>query len=362
MSGIRVDRAVNELRGPQRGLGPRAAASRLGTMQIVWQLLAVALLFGIYTYFGTNFWSQANWLNTSVFTTTILILALGQLLVVITAGIDLSVGAMLGVASTVTGLFLARTVGEGAAELDLVVAVALGIGAATLMGLVNGVVITRLGVSPFITTLGTLGVGTGIVLLMTDGQSVAVPDVIRPLGNDVYLSWLPVQVLIAAVLCLGVFYLLRYTRFGLHTYAIGSDLEASRRMGINIARHLTVVYMLCGALAGVAGVLTVAQFGVASPNAGGESGLLNAIAATVIGGASLFGGRGNVGGTVLGSVIVGSTVTGLVLMGVTPYWQTIVIGVVIVLAVYLQRVGEIGGARMFSRASHTRGQFNQKEE
>ena len=340
----------------------RAGVSRLANNQIVWQLLAVALLFSVYTYWGTNFWSQANWLNTSVFTTTILILALGQVLVVITAGIDLSVGAMLGVASTVTGLFLARTIGKGAGDLDLVVAVVLGIGAAALMGLVNGLVITRLGVSPFIATLGTLGVGSGVVLLMTDGQSVVVPDVIRPLGNDVYLSWLPIQVLVAVALCAGVHYLLRYTRFGLHTYAIGSDLEASRRMGINISRHLTLVYMLCGALSGVAGVLTVAQFGVASPNAGGESALLNAIAATVIGGASLFGGRGNVGGTVLGAVIVGSTVTGLVLMGVTPYWQTIVIGVVIVLAVYLQRLGEIGGARMFSTASLTAGQFDQKEE
>jgi ribose/xylose/arabinose/galactoside ABC-type transport system permease subunit len=119
-------------------------------------------------------------------------------------------------------------------------------------------------------------------------------------------------------------------------------------MGINVARHLTITYTLCGVLCGVAGVLTVAQFGVASPNAGGERALLNAVAATVIGGASLFGGRGNVGGTVLGAVIVGSTVTGLVLMSVTPYWQTIVIGVVIVLAVYVQRLGELGGARLFA--------------
>jgi ribose transport system permease protein len=321
-------------------------ARRLGAKPIVWQLLAVVLLFAVFTYTGTNFWSRANWLNTSVFATTILLLALGQLLVVITAGIDLSVGAMLGVASTITGLFLARTIGDSANELDLVGAVLLGILGAGAMGLTNGLVITRLGVSPFIATLGTLGVGTGIILLLTNGQSVVVPDVIAPLGSQVYLSWLPIQVLIAAALCVGVHYLLRYTRFGLHTYAIGGELEASERMGINVRRHVTIIYTLCGVLCGVAGVLTVAQFGVASPNAGGERALLNAIAATVIGGASLFGGRGNVSGTVLGAVIVGSMVTGLVLMGVTPYWQTIVIGVVIVLAVYVQRLGELGGARL----------------
>jgi ribose transport system permease protein len=322
---------------------------------IVWQLLAVALLFAVFTYAGTNFWSRANWLNTSVFTTTILLMALGQLLVVITAGIDLSVGAMLGVASTITGLYLAKTIGDSANELDLVVAVLLGVLAAGAMGLTNGLVITRLGVSPFIATLGSLGVGTGIILLLTEGQSVVVPDVIAPLGSEVYLSWLPIQVLIAVVLCVGVHYLLRYTRFGLHTYAIGGELEASERMGINVRRHLTITYALCGALCGVAGVLTVAQFGVASPNAGGERALLNAVAATVIGGASLFGGRGNVGGTVLGSVIVGSTVTGLVLMSVTPYWQTIVIGIVIVLAVYVQRLGELGGARLFAAHAPTEG-------
>jgi ribose transport system permease protein len=256
------------------------------------------------------------------------------------------VGAMLGVASTVTGLFLARTIGPSADNLDLVVAVVLGILAAGGMGLINGLVITRLGVSPFIATLGSLGVGTGVILLLTDGQSVVVPAVIQPLGSQVYLSWLPIQVLIVVALCAGVHYLLRYTRFGVHTFAIGGDLQASERMGINVRRHLTMTYVLCGVLCGVAGVLTVAQFGVASPNAGGERALLNAVAATVIGGASLFGGRGNVGGTVLGAVIVGSTVTGLVLMGVTPYWQTIVIGVVIVLAVYVQRIGEIGGERL----------------
>jgi ribose transport system permease protein len=323
---------------------------------LLWQLVAVAVLFIVFGTLGTNFWSRGNWLNTATFGSTILILALGETVVILTAGIDLSIAAVMGLSGVVAGLYLARWA-PSSDHIQVAVTLAIGVATGSATGLLNGFMVTVLDITPFIATLGMLGAATGTVLVLTNGISVTVPDSLAPIGNAVWFGWMPVQVAVAVGCALSVFCLLRYTTFGMYTYAIGSDAEAARRMGIKTDRHLMKVYGLAGTLAGVAGVLTVAQFTVASPNFGGENALLNAIAACVIGGISLFGGRGRVSGTVIGTVVVASAVTGLVLMGVTPYWQTVFIGIVIVVSVYLQRLQQSQVWKLRSQIARLSSEF-----
>jgi ribose transport system permease protein len=187
-----------------------------------------------------------------------------------------------------------------------------------------------------------LGAAGGVALILTDGASLPVPKTVSPLGQTVLMGWLPLPVLIALVLAIAMSYLLHGTRFGLRTFAIGSNFEAARRNGVDTGTHLFLVYALCGAMAGMAGVLIMARFGVGSPTAGGSAALLNSVTAPIIGGVSLFGGRGTIAGAVIGSVIVTQTLTGLTLVGVGPYWQSLVIGLIIVGAVAVQR-SSLGG-------------------
>jgi ribose transport system permease protein len=156
----------------------------------------------------------------------------------------------------VGAVYLSGTSGSPA---DIAVTCGLGIAAATGLGLVNGLVVAVLRISPFVATLGMLGVGGGLMLLITNGADVVVPASISSLGNGVWFDWVPVVVLIAAVLCLIVDHVLRRTSFGTHTYAIGSDREAARRAGINLSGHLIAVYTLSGFLSGIAGVLILAR-------------------------------------------------------------------------------------------------------
>jgi ribose transport system permease protein len=298
------------------------------------RLVALVLLIAAFSAQSPQFLTQSNWLNTSIYATTTLLLGLGETMVIITAGIDLSVGAILGVSSSVAAVYLVHA-GPGVGQAFVAVVIALACGAG--MGLLNSAVITLLGVTPFITTLGTLGIGTGVTYLLTNGSDIAIPGTIAPLGNTVWAGWIPVPVAVTAVACVAAFYLLRFTRFGIHTYAIGSNVQGARRAGVNVTRHLVAVYTLSGLFAGIAGALTLARFAVGSPTAGQDA-ELDAIAAVVIGGASLFGGEGGIGGTIVGSIFVSGMVTGLVLVGVVPYWQTIAIGILIIAAVAIREV------------------------
>jgi ribose transport system permease protein len=305
----------------------------------MWRWSAFVALIIVFSFISPGFLTRANWLNTSLYASTTLILAVAETSVIITAGIDLSVGAILGVASAVTAVFLAD-VGSGTWPVILAASV-LGIVAASGIGLINGLIITVLDVSPFITTLGMLGIATGATYLITAGTDVIVPNSISPLGNGVWLDWIPVPVAIGVILCVLVGYLLKGTRFGIWTYAIGSDGEAARRAGIPINSHRVRIYVLSGFLSGIAGVLTAAQFVEGSPTAGANA-ELDAIAAVVIGGASLFGGTGGVLGSFVGTAIISMIVTALVLAGASPYWQTVVIGIIIIAAVVVQQGAQRG--------------------
>jgi len=318
------------------GKGPAAWAERIGGAWTLGVLVALIIAFGIV---NSHFFSRANWLATSEYAVEYLMLALGQTFVIITAGIDLSVGAMLGFSGMAGALLMADLLGGRSASVGItVLGIVAILVAGSAIGLINGLLVTKLKLTPFIVTLGTLGMATGAIYLLNNGAEVStVPSQFAVIGTTVIAGWLPVPVLIAACFCVITWLLLSRTRFGLRTYAIGSNEAAARRAGINVDRHLIYVYTLTGFLAGVAGLLVTARFTAASVTAGLND-ELDAIAAVVIGGASLFGGRGTIQGTIIGTLVISVLVTGLVIANVQSFWQQVAVGAVLIAAVWADQL------------------------
>jgi ribose transport system permease protein len=289
-----------------------------------------------------------------------LVAALGQTVVIVGAGIDLSVAFTVGLTAVVAALLTRDFVGDGMPVLlAVVVASAAGLAASGLAGAINGIVIAKLGVPPFIMTLGMYGVVQGAALLLADGLPVAgLPTDVSTFGNGYFLNvwdggWslfslsegvepreatrlLPNVVLIAIGLVALLHFILSSTRFGQHVYAIGGNTEAARRAGIPVDRVVIASYVLSALLAGCAGIISMVRFQTGQPE-GGEQVLLTSLAAVVIGGTSLFGGTGTILGTVVGALIIAVLQTGLILMDVAPFWQYIAVGVVIILAVIVSQ-------------------------
>lgn len=300
------------------------------------RVLILVLLIAAIGIIAPSFLSKASWLATSQAATVITLLAIGQTFVIIAGGIDLSVGAVLACSAMVGAVTMRQLVGAGAdPALTIAVGFAVSLATGTLMGLINGLVITKLKITPFIVTLGMLGVGTGTTNLLSGGtEVVGLPAELGAIGNTGLLGgWLTVPVLVTGAVAVIAALALARTRFGMRTYAIGSNNGAARRAGIGVDAHLVRVYMLSGLLASIAGILLVTRFVGASPLAG-QGAELSAIAAAVIGGASLTGGRGSIVGTLVGGAITAVLQIGLILAGVQSFWQTVAIGIVIVLAVY----------------------------
>ena len=270
--------------------------------------------------------------------TTPLLLALGQTFVIISAGIDLSLGFVMGLASVVAAH--AANYALGSLGLSPFVSMLFGILCAVVLtvipGLINGWLIAFLRVPPFIGTLGMYGVARGTAYLFAGGMTVAVSnDWYSAIGNNRVLGF-PILVILAAIACLIMHYLLSQTQFGQHTYAMGASQVAARRAGINI-RSLTMrIYLLSAIMGGVAGALYTGRFTAGAPQAG-EPLLLDSIAAVVIGGASLFGGSGNIAGTIAGALVIAVIQYGLVFIDVQPFWQFIAVGAVIIVSVLVDQ-------------------------
>jgi inositol transport system permease protein len=257
------------------------------------------------------------------------ILAVGVTFVLLTGGVDLSLGSLVALAGVVAAC-LAHP-GQG----PVIVPVAAGILTGSMCGAVNGLVVTKGRVAPFVVTLGMMTVARGLALVISDG---------RPVSNlassftrlDGELAGVPIPVLVLALIAVAAAVFLTNFRLGLHLYAVGGNQDAARASGINVDRVRLFAYTVCGALAGLAGVVLAARITTGQPNAGvGYE--LDAIAAVVIGGTSLSGGVGGVGGTILGVLLMGVISNGLDLMNVTSYYQAIVKGLIIVGAVWLDR-------------------------
>lgn len=260
------------------------------------------------------------------------ILAVGMTAIIISGGIDLSVGAILAVAG-MAGAWTIIQCGGNSSSMWL--GTLSGICAGTLCGMLNGGLITSLKLPPFIVTLGTMSIYRGIAYVLNDGQPYNVPFY-KFLGSGELLH-VPVSVLIAGALTLIASLTLRYTPLGRYTYAIGSNREAAYHAGINIRRNLLAIYTLSGLLAGVAAMIQTSRTVSAQPTAG--IGLeLDIIAAVVIGGASLSGGRGSILGTVIGTLLISYLRNGCTLLGITTNVQLIVIGAIIISAVAVDQV------------------------
>lgn len=300
------------------------------------RVLILVLLVVVIGIVAPAFFSKASWIATSQAATVITLLAVGQTFVIITGGIDLSVGAMLACSAMVGGVTM-RAMTTAGIDSGLTITVGFGASLATglLMGFINGIVITKMKITPFIVTLGMLGVGTGVTNILSGGtEVVGLPPELGVIGNTGFLGgWVTIPVIVTILVAVVAALVLSRTRFGMRTYAIGSNPGAARRSGIGVDAHLVRIYMISGLVASIAGILLVSRFVGASPLAG-QGQELAAIAAAVIGGASLTGGRGSILGTVVGAAITAVLQIGLILAGVQSFWQTVAIGIVIVLAVY----------------------------
>jgi len=258
-----------------------------------------------------------------------LLLALGQTFVIITAGIDLSVGFVMGLAA-VTVAQVALMAGN--TPLALALGCIVTVIACLFSGWVSGTLVARLNVPAFIGTLGMYGISRGAGFLTAgSGMTVSIDNPILGWLGD---GWTPI--IVTGILLLILHFVLSQTRFGQHTYAIGGSLQSAARAGINVKRHLTAVYMLSGFCAAVGGIIYTSRYSAGAANAG-ESMLLDSIAAVVIGGASLFGGTGNVIGTLIGSLIIAVIQFGLIFIDIDAFWQFIAVGAVIILSVLIDQ-------------------------
>jgi ribose transport system permease protein len=288
---------------------------------------ALIVVFAFLSFASPVFLSADNLFNIGSQTAVVAVIAIGMTLVIITAGIDLSVGSV----AALAGVFgVSMMTGAG---LPVPLAILGGILVGAGAGLVNGFLVSIAGLNPFIATLGMLSVARGVVYISTNAKAVfGAPDSFRLLGQGV-IGPVPIPILAVLVVAVVGYVVLSRTRLGRYAYAIGSNPEAARLSGIPIRRYLLSVYVISGALAGFGGMIAASRVNSGQPNYG--IGLeLDVIAAAVIGGASLFGGQGTVVGTLIGAFLIALIRNGAVLLDVNTFYQQIIIGVVIWIAVF----------------------------
>jgi ribose/xylose/arabinose/galactoside ABC-type transport system permease subunit len=296
------------------------------TWQRVGVLAALVLLIIAASFLSHRFLTVPNLLNVLRQVSIVGILAIGMTFVILARGIDLSVGSILGIAVV---LFAGSMDSRG-----MLISIPLGMGAAALAGLVNGVGVAYGGLPAFIMTLGMLSFARGLAFIYTGGTPIPINnESFYALGNG-YLAGIPIPalILIAALIVSG--FVLQLTPFGRSVYAIGSNEEAARLSGVPVKVYTTLVYVISGFLSGLAGLVYASQLSIGTPIAG-QGYELDAIAAVVVGGTSLFGGKGSVAGTFLGTLIIGVLANILNLTGVDPFVQQLFKGALIVAAVFI---------------------------
>ncbi len=305
--------------------------------QWIFLILVVFVIF--FSITARGFFSILGLRNIAIFVSEPLLLAVGETFVIISGGIDLSVGAVLGFTGVVGALIMRGVwVSTHSLALSVIVSVVAGVSIGTAIGTINGLIIAKMRVPPFVVTLGMLGIARGITFVITSGQAIiGLPDALGAIGNLTFLGFLPVTTLVAIVIVLIAYLGLTRTRIGRYTYAIGGSRQATVRAGVPVARYTIMIYAISGFLAGWAGFMLLARFATGSPLAGQNS-ELNAIAAAVIGGTSLFGGIGSIGGTAIGALIIVVLLVGLVIMNVQPYWQMAAVGGILILAVFIDNL------------------------
>lgn len=321
---MQSDRAVSEIASRHAPVvGWRDVLRRFGIA------IAFLLLIIVLSLLSDSFLTVSNVLNIARQVSINAVIAAGMTFVIITSGIDLSVGSVL----AYSGAIMAGLLSTGKpVALSIVAGLALG----TLLGLVSGIIITKGRVQPFIATLGMLTIGRGATLVYTDGRPITgLPDAFVWLGAGEVLR-VPVPVFIMALVFAISYFVLTQTVLGRYVYAIGGNEEAARLSGVNVTFYKSLVYGISGLTSAVSAVILTARLNSAQPTAG-VAFELDAIAAVVLGGTTLAGGEGSIGGTLLGAFIIGVINNGLNLLNVNPFYQQVVKGLVILLAVLLDR-------------------------
>jgi ribose transport system permease protein len=316
-------------------------------------LAALVVFFGFSTPRHT-FFEYDNLLTIMLDASQLLLLAVGMTYLLGAAQLDLSVGANVLLSSVIAAKVITATGGPTAQIAQgtyphLALALALGVPAALLtgmaFGLLNGLLVTKLRINSFIVTLATMGIGLGTTYVITHGTDVPfLPLQLQSgFGINKVGGVVPLPVIVTLCFVAVGWFMLAATRYGMRTLAIGSSREAAERAGVPVDRHLVLLFIQMGLLAGVAGIIDISRFGTTNV-AGHTTDNLQAIAAAVIGGTSLFGGVASVGGAIVGTLIPVTLTTGLILMTIDPFYQLIVIGVILLVAVYFQerRRGKAG--------------------
>jgi ribose transport system permease protein len=327
---------------PAPGSGEEGAPTRRGAMATVRQvlprsyLLLVLLVIIIIGFIASpDFLTTRNAMNVITFSAIIAVLAIGQFFVILTGGIDLSVGSIVALATVVTALMLKQGVPAGVAVLATLAVCA-------AVGLVNGILVVWLGLAPFIATLATLSMVQGLSYIIQSTSLIQITDqnFVNWFSDGSVLFGVPNPVTIFVILALLAAFVSKYSTFGRRLYAIGGNREAARLSGLPVNRDLIVTYTLSGLLAGLAGLLAAAQL-LQGSSLIGQSYNLDAIAAVVVGGASLFGGRGDPISAVIGNLIIATITNIMNLVGVSSQPQLVIKGAVIILAVFLSSAGGV---------------------
>ncbi|MFP5078511.1 ABC transporter permease [Rhizobium sp. YIM 134829] len=324
MSGIAKD-APSSKRSSAGVLSELAQLRHVREVNVLLALVIVGALISVYTpYFLTT----NNLMGVFRAFSLTAIMSIGMVMVIITGGIDLSVGSAMGLASLVTALCFDAGFSTGGS-------IAAGLGVGVTFGLINGALITGIGLPPFIATLGTLSIGRGLMYMITHGVPVTptTPESFSLLGQG-YIGSVPVPVVIMIVLMAIFALIMRRTRFGRHIYATGGNEQAARLSGVKVDRIKLSVYVLSSTIASIAGIIAFSRYLSAEP-ASGFGSELDVIAAAAIGGASLSGGVGSVTGAVIGAALVGVIANGVVLLNINTYAQQAITGGVILIAVSL---------------------------
>lgn len=299
------------------------------------RLAPLAFLIALSILFGTlkrEFFTAENLLNIATQISVIAVLAIGETFVIVAAGIDLSVGSMVALTGC-TAALLMKTPALAALSYGWVVAVLAGILFGAFWGLFNGLLITRAKLPPFIVTLGVMGIARGLALAVAHDRTISgLPDAFTRLGSYRVGGAIPLLVLAMLVVAVLAHIVLTRTRLGRYAYAMGSNLEATRLSGVNVGLYMTGLFVVCGTLAGLAGVMEAARTAIGQPT-GAVLYELDAIAAAVIGGASLMGGEGTIPGTLIGAFIMAVIRNGCNLLVIPPSWQRVAIGAIIIIAV-----------------------------
>jgi len=308
-------------------------------------LIALFILCLVISLLSDKFLTISNGWNVMRQISVNICISTGMTLVVLTAGIDLSVGSVLALCGAMTAGLLKNGIAIPSANLyigfTLLGGILAGIITGALLGFFNGWTITKFKVPPFVATLAMLTIARGLTMLWTKGFPISgLGENFAYIGVGWFLG-IPLPVWISGIIVLITVVITKHTRFGRYIYAIGGNESAARLSGIRINKVKMGVYAIAGALAAIGGIIVTSRLDSAQPNAG-VTYELDAIAAVVIGGTSLSGGRGNVLGTVLGAIIIGVLNNGLVLLNVSPFWQQVVKGLVILIAVIIDKVNSKG--------------------